>query len=489
LAASFAGKRAENLKRYGGDVADPTPGEPEIAGSLLELVGNTPLVRLGRVGADLACDLVAKVELFNPGGSVKDRPAIAMIDEAERAGQLKPGGTIVEPTSGNTGVGLAIVAAQRGYRCIFVMSDKMSDEKVALLRGYGAEVVVCPTAVPPEHPDSYYSVADRLTRETPGAFRPNQYYNQANPAEHERSTGPEIWRQTAGRVTHFVAGVGTGGTITGVGRYLKAQNPKIQVIGADPEGSVFSGGTGRPYLVEGVGEDFWPPTYEPEVVDRVVMATDAESFHAARRVTREEGLLIGGSGGTAVHAALVVGAELGADDLVVVLIPDSGRGYLSKVFNDEWMTRFGFLRSEGPIAGDVLDAKHTAARGREIPELVLITTDEPARRGVALMRDLGVSQLVVTVTKELPLAAKEVSGTLSELALMDKAFRDPSVLDRPVGEVMEPAMPMVGIGETVSDVVDRLDTCTSVLVLDGGHPMGLLTRQDVLAFLAARSPG
>jgi cystathionine beta-synthase len=466
----------------------------EIADSLLDLVGNTPLVRLGRVGADVACDLVAKVELFNPGGSVKDRPAIAMIAEAERTGQLQPGGTIVEPTSGNTGVGLAIVAAQRGYRCVFVMSDKMSDEKVALLRAYGAEVVVCPTAVPPEHPDSYYSVADRLTNEIPGAYRPNQYFNDANPAEHERSTGPEIWRQTAGRITHFVAGIGTGGTITGVGRYLKAQRPDVQIIGADPEGSVFSGGSGRPYLVEGVGEDFWPPTFDPSVVDRTVMVSDAESFAAARRVTHEEGLLIGGSCGTAVHAALVVGAELGPEHLVVVLLPDSGRGYLSKVFNDEWMTRFGFLREDGPTAGDVLDAKRAAAgadpaRGRAIPELVLVTPDDPARRGFALMRDLGVSQLVVSVTTDLPLAAKEVSGTLSELELMDKAFRDPSVLDRPVGEVMEPAMPMVGIGETVSDVVDRLDTSSSVLVLDGGHPIGVLTRSDVLSFLAARSPG
>jgi cystathionine beta-synthase len=468
---------------------DSLPSEPQIAGSLLDLVGHTPLVRLGRVGRDLPCDLVAKVELFNPGGSVKDRPAIAMIDAAEREGLLKPGGTIVEPTSGNTGVGLAIVAAQRGYRCIFVMSDKMSDEKVALLRAYGAEVVVCPTAVPPEHPDSYYSVADRLTNETPNAYRPNQYYNQANPAEHERSTGPEIWQQTAGRVTHFVAGVGTGGTITGVGRYLKAQNPNVRVIGADPEGSVFSGGSGRPYLVEGVGEDFWPPTYDPSVVDETVMVSDTESFIAARRVTREEGLLIGGSGGTAVHAALVVGAELGPDDLVVVLLPDSGRGYLSKIFDDDWMTRFGFLRFEGAIAGDVLDAKRAASGSKEIPELVLITPDEPARHGFALMRDLGVSQLVVTVTKDLPLAAKEVSGTISELELMDKAFRDPKVLDRPVGELMEPAMPMVGIGETVSDVVDRLDTSTSVLVLDGGHPIGVLTRSDVLGFLAARSPG
>ncbi|MCJ7672302.1 MAG: pyridoxal-phosphate dependent enzyme, partial [Acidimicrobiia bacterium] len=255
---------------------------PQIADSLLDLVGNTPLVRLKRVASDLACDVVAKVELFNPGGSVKDRPAIAMIDEAERQGLLQPGGTIVEPTSGNTGVGLAIVAAQRGYQCVFVMSDKMSDEKVALLRAYGAEVVVCPTAVPPDHPDSYYSVADRLTNEIPNAYRPNQYYNQANPAEHERSTGPEIWEQTAGTITHFVAGVGTGGTITGVARYLKAQNPDIKVIGADPEGSVFSGGTGRPYLVEGVGEDFWPPTYDPSLIDRTIMVTDAESFAAAR---------------------------------------------------------------------------------------------------------------------------------------------------------------------------------------------------------------
>ena len=462
---------------------------PKIADSLLDLVGNTPLVRLKRVASDLACDVVAKVEMFNPGGSVKDRPAIAMIDEAERQGLLQPGGTIVEPTSGNTGVGLAIVAAQRGYHCVFVLSDKMSDEKVSLLRAYGAEVVVCPTAVPPDHPDSYYSVADRLTNEIPNAYRPNQYYNQANPAEHERSTGPEIWEQTAGTITHFVAGVGTGGTITGVARYLKAQNPDVQVIGADPEGSVFSGGTGRPYLVEGVGEDFWPPTYDPALIDRTVMVSDAESFAAARRVTREEGLLIGGSCGTAVHAALAVGAELGPEHRVVVLLPDSGRGYLSKIYNDEWMMRFGLLRAEGPTAGDVLGAKRAAAGAEPIPELVLISPDEPARHGFALMRDLGVSQLIVSVSKELPLAAKEVSGTLSELELMDKAFRDPSVLDRPAGELMEPAMPMVGIGETVSDVVDRLDAASSVLVLDGGHPIGVLTRQDVLSFLAARSPG
>ena len=466
-------------RRYGDGV--------EVANSLLDLVGNTPMVRLGRVGAELACDLVAKLELFNPGGSVKDRPAIAMIDAAERDGKLVPGGTIVEPTSGNTGVGLAIVAAQRGYRCIFVMSDKMSDEKVALLRAYGAEVVVCPTAVPPEHPDSYYSVADRLTRETPNAFRPDQYSNPNNPAEHERSTGPEVWRQTDGRVTHFVAGIGTGGTITGVGRYLKARNPAVQIIGADPSGSVYSGGTGRPYLVEGIGEDFWPTTFDPAIVDRIVEVSDADSFAAARRVTHEEGLLIGGSGGTAVHAALVVGADLGPADLVVVLLPDSGRGYLSKIYNDEWMTRFGFLRTEGPTAGDVLDAKRAAAGDDPIPDLVIVRKEQPARRAFSLMRDLGVSQVVVAVTDELPLAAKEVSGTLSELVLMDRAFRDPSVLDRPSAELMEAPMPMVGVGETVTDVVEALEGGPSVLVLDGGHPVGVLTRQDVLSFLVQRT--
>ncbi|MGZ4675398.1 MAG: cystathionine beta-synthase [Acidimicrobiia bacterium] len=457
------------------------PERPLIANSLLDLVGNTPMVRLGRVGRGLACDLVAKVETFNPGGSVKDRPAVRMIDAAERDGLLPPGGTIVEPTSGNTGVGLAIVAAQRGYHCIFVMSDKMSGEKVALLRAYGAEVVVCPTAVPPEHPDSYYSVADRLTRETPNSFRPDQYSNPHNPEEHERSTGPEIWEQTEGRVTHFVAGIGTGGTITGVARYLKRMNPEVQIVGADPEGSVYSGGTGRPYLVEGVGEDFWPTTFDPALVDRTVMVSDAASFAAARRVTREEGLLIGGSCGTAVHAALVVGAELGPHDLVVVLLPDSGRGYLSKIYNDDWMMDFGFLRCEGDCAGDVLATKSDA-----IPDLVLVTPDEPARHAWSLMRDLGVSQVVVSVSKEAPLAAKEVSGMLDELSLMELAFRDATVLDRSVRDVMSPAMPMIGVGEPVAKLVAQLEHSSTLLVLDGGHPVGLVSRSDVLNFLAGK---
>ncbi|MGZ8761882.1 MAG: cystathionine beta-synthase [Acidimicrobiia bacterium] len=454
----------------------------DVADSVLDLIGNTPMVRLRRIGRGLSCDLLAKVETTNPGGSVKDRPAVSMIDAAERAGLLKPGGTIVEPTSGNTGAGLAIVAAQRGYRCIFVMSDKMSEEKVRLLEAYGAEVVVCPTAVAPEDPASYYSTAERLVRETPGAFRPDQYSNEANPAEHERSTGPEIWRQTAGRITHFVAGIGTGGTITGVGRSLKARNPAVQVIGADPEGSVYSGGSGRPYLVEGVGEDFWPTTYDPTVVDRTVMVSDAESFAAARRVTREEGLLIGGSCGTAVHAALIVGEDLGPDAVVVVLLPDSGRNYLSKIFNEQWMMDFGFARCDGPCAGDVLASKAGA-----IPDLVLVTPDESARDAWNLMRDLGVSQVVVSVSKEPPLAAKEVSGTLDELSLMDRAFRDAAVLDGRVGDIMSPALPMVGIGEPIPKLVQYLERATAVLVLDGGHPVGLLGRSDVLGFLATVS--
>jgi cystathionine beta-synthase len=359
----------------------------------------------------------------------------------------------------------------------------MSDEKVALLRAYGAEVVVCPTAVPPEDPRSYYSTAERLVRETPGAFRPDQYSNQANPLAHERTTGPEIWEQTRGRVTHFVAGIGTGGTITGVGRYLKSQNPAVQIVGADPSGSVYSGGTGRPYLTEGIGEDFWPTTFDPSLVDRVIEVTDADAFLTARRVTRDEGLLIGGSGGTAVHAALAVARDARPDDIVVVLIPDSGRGYLSKIYTDAWMFHMGFLRAEGPVAGDILTAK-----GDAMSPLVLITPDRPVRDAITLMHQTGVSQLVVSVTTELPLASKEVTGTLRELELMDLAYRDPAVLDHPIDEIMDPPMPMIGIGEGVARVVECLDAGPSVLVLDGGHPIGVLTRSDVLGFLATRAP-
>jgi cystathionine beta-synthase len=452
----------------------------EAADSLLDLVGNTPLVRLDRIGRNLSCHLLAKLELLNPGGSVKDRPAVAMVEAAERAGRLRPGGTIVEPTSGNTGVGLAIVAARRRYRCIFVMPDKMSREKMDLLRAYGAEVVVCPTAVAPDHPDSYYSVATRLAAGIPGAFQPDQYHNPENPLAHERTTGPEIWRQTAGRVTHVVAGIGTGGTITGVSRALKAMNPAVQVVGADPEGSVYSGGSGRPYLVEGIGEDFWPATFDPAAVDRTVVVSDRDSFLTARRVTREEGILIGGSGGTAVWAALHVGAELGPDDVVVVVVPDSGRGYLSKVYNDEWMADFGFLRAGGQTAAEVLARKAVG-----LPALVHVHPDETVRTAVEILREYEVSQAPV-VKAELPLALAEVSGAVHERDLMDQVFRDPSVLDWPVAKAMGPPLPTVGAGELVDVAVQRLEQAPAVLVVDAGHPVGILTRSDVLGFLAQR---
>ncbi len=450
----------------------------EVAGSLLDLVGGTPLVRLDRIGRDLSCHLLAKLEFLNPGGSVKDRPAVAMIDAAEADGRLEPGGTIVEPTSGNTGVGLAIVAARRRYRCVFVMPDKMSAEKIALLRAYGAEVIVCPTAVAPDHPESYYSVAHRLAAEIPGAFQPDQYHNPVNPDSHARTTGPELWRQTAGRITHFVAGIGTGGTITGVSRYLKAQSPDVQIVGADPEGSVYSGGSGRPYLVEGIGEDFWPDTFDPAAVDRTVMVSDRDSFLTARRVTRDEGILVGGSAGTAVWAALEVGRGLGPDHVVVVLIPDSGRGYLSKLYNDDWMADYGFLRASGQTAGDLL-----ARKSASVPALVHVHPDETVRAVISVLREFGVSQVPV-VKAEPPLVAAEVLGAVQDRELMDRAFADPAILDRPIMEVMGPPLPTLGSGEAVEMAVARLETAPAVLVLDAGHPVGILSRSDVLEFLA-----
>jgi cystathionine beta-synthase len=454
------------------------PASPQIADSLLDLIGDTPLLRLNRVAEGLACTVAVKLEMLNPGGSVKDRPALAMIEAAEREGLLKPGGTIVEPTSGNTGVGLAIVAAQRGYQCIFVVTDKVAPEKIHLLEAYGARVVVCPVAVEPDDPESYYSVAERLVNETPGAFRPNQYGNEWNPRAHELSTGPEIWRQTAGRLTHFVAGVGTGGTITGVGRYLKAQNPEVQIVGADPAGSVYSGGSGRPYLVEGIGEDFWPTTYDPTLVDRVVPVSDEDSFLMARRVTCEEGLLIGGSGGTAVAAALEVGRDLGPEDLVVVLIPDSGRGYLSRVFDEDWMAGFGFLRGGDHTVADILES-----RGSAIPPLVYVNPEDTGQRAVNVMRGFGLSQLPVA-KGEMPLAAAEIVGAVDELALMERAFRDPHVLDEPVEKVMGDRLPTIGIGQPIALAVELLDRAPALVVLAGGRPRAVLGRVDVLQHLA-----
>ncbi|GJM37580.1 MAG: cystathionine beta-synthase [Acidimicrobiales bacterium] len=450
----------------------------EIFDSVLDMVGETPLVRLRQVAADLPCPVVVKAEMTNPGGSSKDRPAIAMIDAAERDGLLKPGGTIVEPTSGNTGVGLAIVAAQRGYRCVFVMTDKVGPEKVDLLRAYGAEVVVCPVAVAPEDPQSYYSTAERLVQEIPGAFRPNQYHNQTNPLAHYESTGPEIWRQTDGTVTHFVAGAGTGGTLSGVGRYLKEQNAAVQIIAADPEGSVYSGGSGRPYLVEGVGEDFFPETYHANLVDLTIPVTDRESFLTARRVTQEEGLLIGGSGGTAVNAALQVAAGASADDLVVVLVPDSGRLYLSTLFDDEWMAGFGFLRADGPVVADVLESRREG-----VPELLYVQPHQTVREAAQMMSEHGVSQLPVA-KNEMPLAAAEVMGSVSELRLMDLAFDTDAVLDKTVEDIMSPKLRTIGSGQPVALAVEMLETCSALLVLDGGRPRAVISSSDVLSFLS-----
>ncbi len=450
------------------------------ANSVVELVGRTPLVKLNSVNKGLAPLILAKVEYVNPGGSVKDRIALKMIEAAEASGALKPGGTIVEPTSGNTGVGLALVAQQRGYTCVFVCPDKVSEDKRNVLRAYGAEVVVCPTAVAPEDPTSYYSVSDRLSREIPGAWKPNQYANPANPASHYETTGPEIWADTDGRVTHFVAGVGTGGTISGTGRYLKDQSAgRVQIIGADPEGSVYSGGTGRPYLVEGVGEDFWPDAYDRTVTDRIVAVSDADSFDLTRRLAREEGLLVGGSCGMAVAAALEVAKDLTEDDIVVVLLPDGGRGYLSKIFSDQWMSSYGFMNRESDASvGDVLRAKSGA-----LPSLVHTHPNETIRDAVEILHEYGVSQMPV-VNAEPPVMAGEVVGSVTERELLEALFNGKAAMSDAVSKHMTPAFPLVGAGEAVSVARLALQNSDAMMVVEDGKPVGVLTRADLLAFIA-----
>jgi cystathionine beta-synthase len=472
----------------------------QVHDSLSALVGNTPLVRLRSVTRGIpGANVLAKVEYFNPGGSVKDRIALRMVAAAEESGDLRPGGTIVEPTSGNTGVGLAIVAAERGYRCVFVCPDKVAQDKIAVLRAYGADVVVCPGTVAPDHPDSYYSVARRMAAEIPGGWQPDQYANQENPASHYATTGPEIWSQTDGTVTHFVAGIGTGGTITGTGKYLKeVSGGAVRVIGADPEGSVYSGGSGRPYLVEGVGEDIWPATYDPSVCDEIIAVSDAESFGMTRRLAREEALLTGGSSGLAVAAALRVaeaaqrvkggqgdqgGQGVGPHAVIVVLLPDGGRGYLSKIFNDEWMADYGFLSAQTsePLVGDVL-----ASRERSLPEFVHVHPEEKVGAAIALLREYDVSQLPV-VKEEPPVMAAEVVGSVVERDLLDALVAGRARPSDPVGGHMSPPLPTVGSGEPVSRAVLALEKAGAAVVHVNGKPSGLLTRQDVLTFLAANT--
>jgi cystathionine beta-synthase len=453
----------------------------EVLDSFLDAMGHTPLVRLRSVARGVKPAVLAKLEMLNPGGSVKDRIGIRMIEAAEREGLLRPGGTIVEPTSGNTGHGLAIAAAIRGYRCIFVMPDKMSQEKISLLRAYGAEVVVCPTAVPPESPESYYRVADRLASEIPGAYQPNQYHNMENPATHYETTGPELWEQTDGRITAFVCGVGTGGTISGAGRYLKERNPDVLIVGADPEGSLYSGDEARPYLVEGIGEDFIPTTFDPSVVDRYVRVSDRDSFLTARAVTRQEGILVGGSSGTAVFAALQTARELNDPDaVVVVLLPDSGRQYLSKLYSDTWMLQHGMLeRPEIVRVEEVLSSK-----SGDIPPLVTVLAHDKVRQAVETLQEHSISQ--APVVREESTDVSQFVGSIRDRELLERVFRDPDALQADVAEAMAPPIPMVEWDAPVEVAFTELERTPAVVVTKAGQALGVLTRSDLLEFLARR---
>jgi cystathionine beta-synthase len=452
---------------------------PTYCENALAAIGNTPLVKLNKVTDGAECLVLAKVEYMNPGGSVKDRPAVAMLDQAERAGLLKPGGTIVEPTSGNTGSGLAMAAAIRGYRCILVMPDKMSKEKIDLLKAYGAEVVVTPTNVPTDSPESYYGVANRLASEIPGAFQPNQFHNHTNPDAHYHTTGPEIWRQTHGTITHFVAGIGTGGTISGTARYLKEQNPKVHVVGADPEGSIYSGDTPRSYAVEGIGMSYLPETVDLKVIDEMVRVSDRDSFLMARRITREEGLLVGGSSGTAAVAAVRLAQTLPKEAIVVVMLPDSGRGYMSKIFNDDWMIANGFL-AEGKrksTVGDVLRSKAPA------PPMITVTPDDTVKLALDLLRKYEISQIPVV-------SGREMVGSINDVGVMQAVFDRADILHKPVAEVMGRPFPALEQFEEIDKAYKLLTLANpAVVVTDDGEPVGVLARQDIISYLSTSSAG
>jgi cystathionine beta-synthase len=457
--------------------------------TLLELVGNTPIIRLPQIQPVGGARLLAKLEYLNPGGSIKDRIGLPMIEAAEREGLLRPGGTIVEPTSGNTGVGLAMVAAARGYRCIFVLADKQSPEKIQLLRALGAEVVVCPTDVEPSDPRSYYSVSRRLAEETPNAFNPNQSANAMNPATHYATTGPEIWEQLGDELDSLVVGVGTGGTVTGVGRYLKEQNPAIEIVGADPEGSIYTGDV-HSYLIEGVGEDFWPETFDRSIVDRWVQVSDRDAFLCARRVAAVEGMLIGGSGGMAVQAALTVASELPPDKTVLVILPDGGRPYLSKVFDDDWMRSHGLLDRPGlpPTVADLMRSKSTDSP--DVPSIVTIAADAPGSEAIDLLQRYGISQLPVrgAGVAEAEASVSGLVGSIEERTLLDRVFREGGeVLARPVQELMSPPLEVVDVLVLLDDVYGALQSNPALVIADEHHQaVGVLTRTDLLEFLAHR---